>query len=855
MIGGDRTRNPIGTGSTVDSDLPPPGGVGDDDGPFERCSLPDGHETLNSFEKNTNANVFGVVTKQTEESERIAKVTRVETTIVVRRRKKHLFRTKEEYTSPESASSQFGDQAIEQSEKMIGLNTPENTKANKEVDDVIEGADDEEGIEHTLQTSYEGLFTCKANEEDHVSGKACWRDPDLNELVEYLNDPDDAIKANAAAYLQHLSYNNDEIKASIKSAGGVLSTVLLLRHDNPVIQRNACGVLLNLCHGLQNESNKLEVYKVGGIEALSNLVGYSAYEDIRETAAAVLWNISSSSLPEIKMTILDSDCLNILVRTIVIPYSGWHRDASRRLNPQGIFPCLFKNATGILRNCSAATTDGRYRVRSCYGLLPSLVHAVQSALCSRNEVNSKCIENCICILRNLSYRICDRGSQCYQRSGTITSADSSSRSSTLTGSGGTIGGEGFFMNGSAEFQEHQSADFLRHQLYQLLPALVTLIRISTNEVTVESIAGIFQNLTSLSQDKHSWNQRFRSEIRKAKGIHALIELLKLDKCDRVVSTAAGALRNLAIDDERNRDIIAEFGLKDLILILAHETDVLPDPFIRYSLNAEWFTQNTIALSISALNELVKSNEFIARNTAELGLVDRLLGMLRSPHLYSIKLLSSCAHLLNTMWRHKQLHELYKKMGYSSSDFTSHQKLLYHLASSSTGVPMSGASTSCLMTSSYFQAVPPDNHMRQRRRPDVSEWSSTWSGVALPGSWKSDNLSSNCGTSTRVSSGSNPFKTRDELYLQSQSLATLYTVDADAGDMISGTNPPLVSSNVLNQTNFKENDGSNSAFPLYATVRKTKRQNSQPESSLLRRNHKDSTGAITSGIDDPDSSWV
>jgi hypothetical protein len=70
------------------------------------------------------------------------------------------------------------------------------------------------------------------------------------------------------------------------------------------------------------------------------------YEDVRESVTAVLWNASSSA--QLKGQILDEG-LNVLVKNIIIPFSGWDADVNRRLNPQGKFPPVFKNATGILR--------------------------------------------------------------------------------------------------------------------------------------------------------------------------------------------------------------------------------------------------------------------------------------------------------------------------------------------------------------------------------------------------------------------------------------------------------------------------------------------------------------------------
>lgn len=84
----------------------------------------------------------------------------------------------------------------------------------------------------------------------------------------------------------------------------------------------------------------------GGIPALIHLLRRTQYEDVREAVTAVLWNASSSV--HLKGQILDEG-LNVLVKNIIIPFSGWDADINRRLNPQGKFPPVFKNTTGILR--------------------------------------------------------------------------------------------------------------------------------------------------------------------------------------------------------------------------------------------------------------------------------------------------------------------------------------------------------------------------------------------------------------------------------------------------------------------------------------------------------------------------
>lgn len=51
------------------------------------------------------------------------------------------------------------------------------------------------------------------------------------------------MKANAAAYLQHLCYMDDPTKQKTRILGGIPPLVALLTHDLPELHRNACGAL------------------------------------------------------------------------------------------------------------------------------------------------------------------------------------------------------------------------------------------------------------------------------------------------------------------------------------------------------------------------------------------------------------------------------------------------------------------------------------------------------------------------------------------------------------------------------------------------------------------------------------
>ncbi|KAB0406857.1 hypothetical protein E2I00_006180, partial [Balaenoptera physalus] len=56
------------------------------------------------------------------------------------------------------------------------------------------------------------------------------------------------------------------------------------------------------------------------------------------------------------------------------------------------------------RNVSSDGAEARRRLRECEGLVDALLHALQSAV-GRKDTDNKSVENCVCIVRNLSYHV------------------------------------------------------------------------------------------------------------------------------------------------------------------------------------------------------------------------------------------------------------------------------------------------------------------------------------------------------------------------------------------------------------------------------------------------------------------
>lgn len=105
-----------------------------------------------------------------------------------------------------------------------------------------------------------------------------------------------------------------------------------------------------------------------------------------------------SSCEDIKRSIIDEG-LNATVSNIIIPHSGWDAVCAG----ETCYSTVFRNASGVLRNVSSAGEFARTSLRNSEHLVECLIYVVKMAI-EKNNIGNKTVENCVCILRNLSYR-------------------------------------------------------------------------------------------------------------------------------------------------------------------------------------------------------------------------------------------------------------------------------------------------------------------------------------------------------------------------------------------------------------------------------------------------------------------
>lgn len=516
--------------------------------------------------------------------------------------------------------------------------------------------------------------------EDANQAQMRWRDPNLTEVINFLNNPNNVIKANAAAYLQHLCYMDDPNKQRTRALGGIPILVKLLTHESPEVYKNVSGALRNLSYGRQNDENKRAIKNAGGIPALINLLRRSTESDIKELVTGVIWNMSSCE--DLKKSIIDDGC-GVIVTYIIIPHSGWDP-----VNPgDTCWSTVFRNASGVLRNVSSAGEYARTKLRDSEGLVDALLYVVKIAI-EKTNIGNKIVENCVCILRNLSYRCQEVEDPNYDRQpipqptrSTATTKsenlgcfgaskkkkdqgnDNKDGAVNMVGSNGGIPGQnGASSSGNSLSSRSNSLQRSNNEPpkgYELLwqpdvvQSYLALLQSCSNPETLEASAGAIQNLAACY-----WQPsiEIRAAVRKDKGLPILVELLRME-VDRVVCAVATALRNLAID-QRNKELIGKYAMRDLV-------QKLPSGNVQHD---QGTSDDTIAAVLATLNEVIKKNAEFSRSLLDAGGVERLMNVTKQRQKYTPRVLKFAGQVLFTMWQHQELRDVYKKHGWKEQDF-------------------------------------------------------------------------------------------------------------------------------------------------------------------------------------------
>uniref|UniRef100_A0A1I8ICD3 Junction plakoglobin n=1 Tax=Macrostomum lignano TaxID=282301 RepID=A0A1I8ICD3_9PLAT len=390
-----------------------------------------------------------------------------------------------------------------------------------------------------------------------------------------LRSGSDEARCHAAAYLQHLTFCEEDTKTRLRTlVGGIILLVNLLARPGSVnLRLGVLGALRNLSFGLGQEEN-------------------------RQLATAVLWNLSAS--PALRKDMLDT-CVTPLVNRVLLLTPDWNGPLAASLIAFNV------RSTGLA--CSA---------------MPLALCAVLRCAVRNTDLDRKSIENCVCLLRNLLFACQETADPNYQPAESIAPAQLNSNSKSGKSGGGCFGGKSSSNGGpssssSKKKQQPQQKPASKEATPQqplaggggrisllwqagtLSSVLLPIIADCANPDTLEAAAGAVQNLAACDWQP---SVEFRAQIRRDKGLPLLVELLSLD-ADRVVRTAATALRNLALEAQSLK-LIGQYALEALTSRLPRRNSPIAN------------SPETYAAVIAALYAVVKTSPVYARRLAELG---------------------------------------------------------------------------------------------------------------------------------------------------------------------------------------------------------------------------------------------
>uniref|UniRef100_A0A3Q3NMP3 ARVCF delta catenin family member b n=1 Tax=Labrus bergylta TaxID=56723 RepID=A0A3Q3NMP3_9LABR len=498
---------------------------------------------------------------------------------------------------------------------------------------------------------------------DSIRKDPRWRDPDLPEVIAMLGHPIDPVKSNAAAYLQHLCYENDKIKKDVRQLKGIPVLVSLLDHPKSEVHRKACGALRNISYGKDND-NKVAIKNCDGIPGLVRLLRKTNDMEVRELITGTLWNLSSYE--PLKMVIINHG-LQTLTNEVIIPHSGWEYEPNEDSKPRDAeWTTVFKNtldASGTTAiNVSSDGAEARRRLRECEGLVDALLHALQSAV-GKKDMDNKSVENCVCIMRNLSYHVHKEvpGAEKFLDPSSLQAPGSAGPQRKKKDDAGCFGGKKAKEKNGESDKNYDTLDLPKRAeptkgfelLYQpeVVRLYLSLLTESQNFNTLEAAAGALQNL---SAGQWTWSNYIRATVRKEKGLPILVELLRSDS-DKVVRAVAIALRNLSID-RRNKDLIGSYAMRDLV-------SNLPSGQQRPAKNLE---EDTVVAILNTIHEIVTDSSENARSLIQAQAIEKLVAINRTSQ--SARETKAASHVLQTVWSYKDLRNALTKDGWNKSHF-------------------------------------------------------------------------------------------------------------------------------------------------------------------------------------------
>lgn len=493
-------------------------------------------------------------------------------------------------------------------------------------------------------------------------GQLVGQEPDIPDLIEFMQSGDDIKVINAAGYLQHLCYSKENVKDKVRELGGIQVIVRLLRHPEWRVRYAAICLLRNLSFSLKYDANRMAIADCGGIEVLIEILQETEKTEYRAAILGVLCNLSS--VESLRLRILNV-CLHIIVTLIIIPYSEWTVVAARNQPPEREqpWPAVLVHATRLVRNLSSAGTMARQELRDERDLVDCLVWIIRIGV-KNGQFDNKCLEHSVCTLRNLSYRLESEIDRSRYDDADVDVDPAAVKEQQSQGCFAGCGGKRRkrVPNEKKPMDRPKGSPQGTELIWQsqTIQQYYALLRKSKNVETLEGSAGALHNLTACSW---KWAIKIRGDTRKAQAIPHIVELLKIDY-DPTIRAAAIALRNLCVDSE-NKRTVGEKGMINLAQRLPTGEEEMPrlvqDP--------------TVASILCTIYQLTNKNDKNVKYLRKTKGIQRMVKIATDQDkLYSPRVVKIANQVLANLWSHSQLQQEIKREGWQNNVATQNAEL-------------------------------------------------------------------------------------------------------------------------------------------------------------------------------------
>uniref|UniRef100_A0A8B9HT92 Plakophilin 3 n=1 Tax=Astyanax mexicanus TaxID=7994 RepID=A0A8B9HT92_ASTMX len=466
---------------------------------------------------------------------------------------------------------------------------------------------------------------------------------DMPTAVSYLDSPDVETQVLGAAYIQHECYHNNDSKKLVNQLKGIVPLVHLFTSESEEVQRYATGAARNLIY--ENMENKVALIEAGGIPQL--MVALKEPDDeLHKNITGILWNLSSKDNLKEKLA---RETLPKLTEEVLIPLSGTGEREIIEHTPSEAD--IFFNTTGCLRNLSSINEKTRQQMRETHGLVDALVGYIQRSL-DESSVEDKGVENCVCVLRNLSYQLYSEiPPSALMRLEGPTRAQASSKGEAI----------GCFTPQSKKAKDVRNKDLTTFTEVARVPKGIewlwhpkvvelynkVLQRCEVNTITREAAAGALQNITA--GDKRWASILSRVALEQERMLPVVLDHLRTNS-DLELRSLTGFLRNLSRHARDKNDMATK--------VVSNLVSKLPADGFQKEPSAD-----VVVNICGALNNLVTCSEVAARDITYFDGLPKLAGIKNSNDNSpaKVKAAKAASTVLCNMFQYKKLHKDYKKV--------------------------------------------------------------------------------------------------------------------------------------------------------------------------------------------------